>query len=472
MNKMAKNFFSVSFSNLIGQVFTFLIGWYAAKKLTSSAFGDLMSVQAIIVYFSIIVVFGLQNYGTREVVKYKERIPKIVGEILTFRIFIFLISYVCIYILYLKLQNDVITKNLLIIYGVTLLPTCLSLDWVFNGIEKMNYNAVYNVIKTLIPCVLTFILVKDSKDINLIPIFTIIALTLGSIYQIYTYIFKLKLKIEFQIDFSKYRSYFLFGLPFVLSGILATINTNVDRLVIEFTISSSAAGIYSVSYYVVSFLTTVVTFIFVPVFPMLVDLYHKKEITKMEKLTDNLAKVVIMVILPITIGGILLSKEIILLFGQKYITAYLPFSILMIYTFLLFIRELYGYGLNAWHMEKKYLRVVAVSALLNLTLNLIFTPRFGMNIAAIITVISEVINLILMKHYAEKVVKISSFKYILKALIPTLIMTVVVLLFKFLSVNIIINIIVSAIVYIAAIIGFKYMSIDEIKSFLLRKNGV
>jgi O-antigen/teichoic acid export membrane protein len=205
---------------------------------------------------------------------------------------------------------------------------------------------------------------------------------------------------------------------------------------------------------------------------MLVDLFHKKEISKLEKLTDNLAKVVIMVILPITIGGILLSKEIILLFGQKYITAYLPFSILMIYTFLLFIRELYGYGLNAWHMEKKYLRVVAVSALINLTLNLIFTPRFGMNIAAIITVISEVINFILMKHYAEKVVKINSFKYILKALIPTLIMTAFVLLFKYLNVNIIINIIVAAIVYIAAIIGFKYMSIDEIKSFLLRKNGV
>lgn len=472
MNKIAKNFFSVSFSNLISQLLTFAILWYAARRLDVAGYGEFSTVQAIMVYFSLAVVFGLQTYGTREIAKNKDKISTIVGEIISLRIILFLISYFIIFIISLFCSKDIMLKNLLLLYGVTLLPTSLSIDWVFVGIERMEHNAVYTVIKTFTPFILTFFLVKSVKDINLIAIFTLLGLSIGTIYQYYIYFIKFKFKFKLILEKNKMAKYLIYGLPFVLSGILAMINTNVDRIIIRFTIGNYEAGIYAVSYTVVFFLTNVVTVIFTPILPLMVSYFHSKEMKKLCDLGDNLAKVVVMVILPISFGGVVLSKEIVMMFGKQYISAFVPFSILMIYVFLLFIREVYGYGLNAWHMEKQYLKVVTISALVNLVLNLIFTPIYGMNIAAVITVISEVINLILMKRYADKVIKINCFKYVLKALLPTIAMTIVVVTLRNLNINVVLNIIVASVVYISAIIGFKYMTITDIKSFLLRKKVV
>nr|WP_242946856.1 polysaccharide biosynthesis C-terminal domain-containing protein [Clostridium haemolyticum] len=63
------------------------------------------------------------------------------------------------------------------------------------------------------------------------------------------------------------------------------------------------------------------------------------------------------------------------------------------------MRENYGYSLNAWNKENKYLKSVIISSLTNLILNLIFIPIYGIIAASITTLVSEVLNF----FYYEKV---------------------------------------------------------------------
>lgn len=470
INKIARNFLSIGVSNILGQVLTFLIGTYYAKILGTTGFGNITLVQAIIMYFNMIVLFGLQTFGTREISKDKRNIETITGNILVLRLIIFIICYIVILITSFIFRKDIVFNVLLPIYGISLLPYALNIDWVFMGLQDMQYNGVYNIIRNFIPCILIYLFLKSSNQITLVPIFTIVGLVFGSLYQLYIYFFKEKLKLKINLNKRAVYKYLSYGSPFLISGILAMINCNVDRIIIGFVISKSDAGIYASAYYIVAFLTSLITIIFSPVFPLYIEYFHHGNIQKLKLIHNNMAKIIAMIIVPITIGGLILAKDIILfVFGEQYIRAYVPFAILMVYSLLLFIRETYGYGLNAWNMEKKYLKIVAISSIVNLALNLLLIPKFGINIAAVTTTISEIINLIFMKKYACKIINLNYCKYIIKISPAAFIMTISVIILKFINLNVILNIVLSASVYVFFILIFKYITLDEIKSFFIKK---
>ncbi|WP_242846036.1 polysaccharide biosynthesis C-terminal domain-containing protein [Clostridium novyi] len=122
-------------------------------------------------------------------------------------------------------------------------------------------------------------------------------------------------------------------------------------------------------------------------------------------MVNNVCTIVVLIGVPIVVGGILLSKEIILLvFGEQFIKARIPFIILLLYILVLFMRETYGYGLNAWNREGKYLKSVIISSIANLILNLIFIPKYGIIAASITTLVSELLNFFIMRKYALEVV--------------------------------------------------------------------
>ena len=473
INRIAKNFLSIGFANIISQLLIFLIGTYYARILGAGNFGNISVVQAIMVYFTMVSLLGLQTYGTREISKNRDSARILVGDVLSLRFIVAVICFLIIVILASINKSDPVYRTLFILYGLTIFPSALNIDWVFTGTENMHFNAVYNILKNIVPFVLILLFLKSANDVNMIPLFTMAGLTIGLLYQAYAYIYKEKLNISFKLNWEKSKKYLLWGSPFLFSGILAMVNCNVDRIIIKYTRSSFEAGIYSSAYYIVLFLTNVVTIIFVPVFPKLISFFHDKKFIELKNLSDNMSKVIVMVCVPAAVGGILLSKKIILLlFGQEYYTAFLPFSILMIYILLLFVREIYGYGLNAWNKEKVYLNIVFFSSMTNLILNLIFTPIYGMNIAACITVISEVINFIFMKRYAEKVVKINILKHFVKITLPTAIMALSIVFLNFINTNVIITIIAAIVIFFISVVAFKYFSVSDIKTFLIKKSGV
>lgn len=476
MNKIAKNFLFVSVSNLLAQIIVFFTGTHYAKIIGKAAFGDITTVQAIMTYLTMLVLFGLQTYGTREIAKDKNSTSYIVGDTFAFRSILLVFAAAIIFFIYVILgfsEKNTSLRMLLIVYGITLIPAGMNIDWVYNGIQEMKYNAVYNIIKNIIPFILIYIFLRNKSQIYYIPLFTFAALALGSLYQLYIYFFKVKFKLKVNLNRAKINDYVNFGLPFLVSGILAMINGNVDKIIIEFTRGNTEAGIYSSAYYIINFLMNVETMIFTVVFPLFINYYNNNDRKSLIKIVDKTTKIIVAVVMPLVLGGFILSKEImVMFFGKSYFEAYAPFSILLIYILILFIREVYGYGLNAWNMEKKYLKAVTVSSFFNLIMNLILTPVYGMNVAAFITVISEVINLYLMRKYSLSVVKISSLKYILRIAIPCIVMCTITIVLKVFMVNAVLNIVISALVYLVSVFLFKYMTLNEIKDFLLRKNGV
>lgn len=460
-------------SNIISQLLTFLAGTYYARIFGKSSFGIITAIQAIMIYFTIFTLFGLQTYGIREISKSKRKVEKITGEIITFRFIAASLCFFIIFIIISVVNKEIDFKVILLLYGFTLFPQAINLDWFFIGIEEMQYNAVYNIIKNAVPFILVFIFLNNYRFLFLVPLFTLIGLLMSTAYQIYVFLLRKKYKLTLGISMNTAAEYIRYGMPFLLSGILAMVNNYIDRIIIWITRTSSETGLYSASYYVIMFLINIIAIIYTPLFPQYVRLFKSGNLEGLKAFSEKSSRYIAFAALPIVTGGILLSKQLILLlFGNDFIDSYLPFSILMVYILILFFREIYGYQLNAWNMEKKYLKVVSISAMVNLILNLIFAPVFGMVASAIITVVSEIVNLVFMRRAAVKIVKFNDMKLLSDSVLPAVIMSAAVILMKHYEVHVVINISLSAAIYILSLFLLKKVTVKEIKLLFINKDGI
>lgn len=467
INKVAKNLFSVGVSSLLSQLFTFFMIAYYARILSIEGFGRISLAQSIMIYFTMITLFGFQTLGTREVAKDKNNYGELVGNIISLRLFTASICFLIVMIIAYASGKGIEFRTILIIYGLTLFPLAFNIDWLYSGIEQMQHNAVYNIIKNIVPFLLLFSFFKREEDIYFIPIFTLCGLIFSALYHMLTYRKEINLRFGLKISRKQALKYIRLSTPFLISGLLSMINCNVDSVIIGFMRSEYELGIYSSAYKVVFFLTNLIAVIFTPFFPLLISYYHEKDEKGLNRIIKSLCKIVVLIGFPMSIGGVILSKEIIiLLFGEKYIEAYVPFIVLMVYILVLFMRETYGYSLNAWNMEDKYLKSVIISAVMNLALNLIFIPKYGIIAAAFTTLISEIINFIIMRRYSIKVVRTDYFMNFIKLLLPLGIMCFCILILKHLQVHVLVNILLAIIIYFIAIVFFKYITLNELKSFM------
>lgn len=470
IKSIGKNFLSISAANILSQLMTFLVVAYYARILGVNKFGIISLAQSILTYFTMFTLFGFQTLGTKEVAKQDKSKETLCGNIIFIRFICAIVSFLILIAIGSLSNKGSEFRNVVILYGLTLFPLAFNIDWFYSGIKEMQYNGIYNILKTGIPFILTIALFKDASQMYFIPLFMVVGMILASAFHAYIFYKKENLKYKLDINKKKIRYLVIGSLPFVISALLSVINGNIDSIMIGFMRSDRELGLYSSSYKIVSFLINFIALIFTPFFPIIIELFNLGDKKQLEKIIDSLWKIIVMIACPLLIGGILLSKPIIiLLFGIEFQDAYISFSLLLIYIFILFLRENYGYSLNAWNREKDYLIIVTISALINIILNAILIPMYGINAAAITTIISEIINFALMKKKAEEIIKVSYLKYFIK-IVPSLIaMTAEVTLLKYLDANVLINIALAIIVYGVSLIGFKYLSKDEIYSILKRE---
>ena len=466
MHKLLKNFLSTSVANVLGQLVGFISILYYSRVIEEYNFGVITYAQQFILYFTTIVLFGVQTFGTKLVINKEKEESLLLSEISSFRLIISCILCVlCILcsLVSFFLLEDRLFSVILILWSPILLSTAYNFDWYFAGIQDMKHNAVYNLFKTVAPAIIIFIFVRSKEQGTIfIPIAMVLGVFLGAIYYIII-LRKRGLKVKIKMSKDVFKGYFSMGLPFLLSGILAMVNGNIDKIVLGAINNYEGLGVYQSAYTLVNFIITFIGIICLVLFPIIVKSYKDGK----PEILETVSKIVFMVVIPISFGIFSLSKEIIMLFfGLDYIGAVVPLKILMVYIFILGIREVYAYSLNAFGLERKYLKIVAISATANFLLNVILTPFYGYVMAAVITTATEIINLVLMRKAIREIVKFNDFKQVFLVTIPAIIMTIIIYFLKQFTSSIFIIIPIAIIVYFVAIIGLKIVNVKQIKETL------
>ncbi len=417
-----KNTFSLLFSASITQLFGFIAVVYLARVLGPKDFGKINFASAFIVYFSIITSFGLPILGTRLIASNIQKTSDYVGNILILRIcltifgLIFLLAVTCL------LNQPLEMKYLIILYGLGLIPQALFLDWAFQGVERMEFIGLGNILKSGLYLLFIYLFVKSSQQLLSIPFFNVMGSIVATVLLFYIFM-KEFCKPNFKYDMTQWKRLMrqAFSMGFAL--IVTQIFFNIDIVMLGFLKSDKDVGYYTAAYKIILFLTMMRTAYAQAIYPA-ASRYYKTSLNLWRNLLELSTKLMATLTIPIAIGGTILAKPIMrLLYGIAYDNGIFAFQILIWNAALICMNVSYVRGLLSCEREDKYAYVVTVAAIINIITNFILIPLWGLVGAAVATVVTQTIIFIGVYKELGKIIKIRFAKYLYQPVIASAIMS-------------------------------------------------
>ena len=293
---------------------------YIYRIFKPEIMGNIEFSQSITGYFFIFAGFGVYTYGLREVSRVRNDEKK-KNKLFTELFLISTISSILItviYLLYIFFKFDnILLKKILLINSIQLISYIFYIEWINEAFEDYNFISKKTIIVKLLNVVCIFLFIKISNDFNkylyIINIFIFINNFISFIY--------IRKYIKFDFKNLKLKKYLL---PLSLLVLISNINvlyTRLDRIFLGFYGNIEEVAYYGVAQKVMSIFMVIIMSIINVTIPRLSFYLGQNQKYEYENLFNKIFPFVYLLLFPIGIGIIILSKEISLFFGG---TAYLP----------------------------------------------------------------------------------------------------------------------------------------------------
>jgi len=198
----------------------------------------------------------------------------------------------------------------------------------------------------------------------------------------------LKLKVKLHPpDFGEFKELASFSVPVSLTSLGAFALSYIDILALGAILSPSEVGIYGAASPASRLAMAFATALYASVLPSVSEL--KGEKSRVREVAGYSTRVAFFVLLAVTLLMLAFSEQLILhLFGNAYLGAVEPFRILLIGTFFFGFYTLNSSIFQGMGMPGLPMRILLFAALLDLALNLLLIPPYGIEGAAIATSVS------------------------------------------------------------------------------------
>ncbi len=248
-----------------------------------------------------------------------------------------------------------------------------------------------------------------------------------------------------------------FSYPLMFVTILGTFMHWMDIMMLGYFTDTTTVGLYHPAARTAGLLRTVLL-AFMGIFAPMMSEYHRQgDIGEMGNLYKLIVRWIISLSLPLAIILILYSKKIMLLFGVNYLSAS---NVLIVLTGAAFLQIIFGSGghtLTMTGFTKVNLVNSIIIVLINITLNILWIPHYGIIGAAYATFVSMALLGILRIVEVYYFVKLNPFSLkLFKPIIAGVIMAVVLIYIKpmVLSLHTIVSLII---ILLVGLLSFFFM---------------
>lgn len=346
---------------------------------------------------------GLNTHIVRHIATDYDSAPKYLGNAIPFRIICAIGTTILtlIILIFMKSNELVITVTLLFTIEMIFKSYINLFNGTFQAFEEGKYQGIGNTIMNTL--LLIFILITIFSDFGLIGISIsyIIANLIALIYGYYV-LNKHLVKPKFELDTAFCKKITKLSLPFAITGLLYTIYYSIDIVMLTNMLGNYPTGIYNATYKLISVLTLFYGIYTAVIFPVMSKFYKNNETMLLVSFEKSI-KYLMLVMIPLAVGTVFYSLDIIqLIYGHKYDAASSVLSILIWTVCLLFISGACNTLLNASHKEVTVTKIYAIAAVFNIVLNLFMIPYLSYDGAAITTVLSDIIIVILQVYVIYK----------------------------------------------------------------------
>ncbi|UFH97686.1 flippase [Bacillus toyonensis] len=421
VNKFTSNTIWLILEKVFQLILGLVVGIWTARYLGPSNYGMLNYGASFIAFFSVICSLGLENVIIKYFVDYPKKNNIILFSAITIRFVTSIISVLVIYLIVSIIHYD----EKLVIAVITL----QSLALIFNSLDTIDYwfqsrlMSMYVVIAKsvtrLIVSVWKIYLLISNASLQLFALSSSIEAMILGVILLVVYFKKNPINVSFSKGYSK--ELFLNGYHFILSGLLVTLFTQMDRIMLGNLIGQESVGVYSVASNIATLWYFVPLAVINSARPIILKMKQISIVEYQEKLKQLYAFIFwlgLLVSLFITVLSNLIIKT---LYGQQYIEAAIPLAILIWAS----VFSLLGTARNIWIVSEgvnKYTKYYfLIGMFVNFVLNYIFINLFGVIGSAVATLIAQITTTIVAPLFFTKTREstyLMSQALILKGVIP------------------------------------------------------
>lgn len=454
MNKLIiKNFFFKFFLEILRIIIPIISIPYVYRIFKPEIMGNIEFSRSISGYFFIFAGFGVYTYGLREISRVrdnKEKKNKIFSELFIIStlsstiVFIIYIGYV-----YFKFADDILLKNMLLFNSIQILAYVFYIEWINEAFENYKFIAQKTMIVKIINVICIFIFIKISGDfykyLFLINIFVLLNNLISFVY-IKKYI-KITLK---NLELKKY----LFPLGIIL--LISNINilyTQLDKIMLGFYSNNIIeVAYYGIAQKVMSVIMVLITSIISVTIPRLSYYLGQGNKKEYEKLFNRLFPYICFLLFPMSIGIIILSKEIVYFFGgEKYLGAQIVVITFGIRMIVVTIESILSNQVIFLHKKEKVMAIIiGICGIFNFLMKyfLIKINNLNSSTAIFTTMIAEILIIISDYWYIKKYLKLNLEIFRLKNL-KYLVISLIFFLIKYLLHDLKMNFIIYSIIIVS-----------------------
>jgi O-antigen/teichoic acid export membrane protein len=394
---VARNFLSLGSGEMISRVIAFGVTIYLARILGAEGYGVIAFAAGVTLYLSKIADFSIEVIGTREIASDPGSVNQLASAVMSVRLLLAaLLTGGTILTAQVFLSEP--DRTIFTLYFLILIPIAANTKWIHLGLENARPIGLSRIAGEALALIIVLGIVRGREELWGAPV----AQVAGEFLFAFLMIFVLRrrnYKFSLRWDLKTALPLFTKALPLLGQAILWLLIYNSDLIFLRLFRNSESVGYYAAAYALICFIANVGLSYGMSLLPTLTRLGVN---TDEEKSLYQTALVhVYVVCLPISIGGFLLASQIInLSFGDGYTYSILVLQVLFWCIPPSLLRTVPWAALIARGHQRLLLRVMGYSVIVNIVLNILLIPIYGMLGAAVATVITETLSGVLMFKYA------------------------------------------------------------------------
>ncbi len=375
---------------------------YLARILGVASFGVLEFAGSVLTYLLLIADGGLEMWGTREAANATD-LRALAARIVPLRLMLASISFGLLLVALPLFPHYPSLRAVLVVYGLTTFAQAASLKWVFMGQQSMSGVARGLVIGQATFAVTVVAFVHSPAGLLWVPVLRLLTDLLTTTY-FGRWFRKVYGGFSLLMDWHGMLSVLKPALTIGLSLAMGLLNYNFDAILLGFLRGATFVGWYNAAYKLILVGLSVAITYFTGLFPALSRLYMEN-LDEFRVLVRRTTELWLGFVVPLVLGGTFLADPLIrFLYGGAYANSAAPFRILVWSAALVILRWVYMDSLRATGHQALDVRGAVASACVNVGLNILLIPRFGMVGAASATAIADVVWFAMSYYYFRRAV--------------------------------------------------------------------
>ncbi len=461
---MSLNVLLNGIKTVLSLIFPLITFPYITRTLGPEGIGKANFSNSIASYFILLGSLGIVTYSIREGAKKcdnKEKLECFASEIWTLSILASAVAYVCLFVTMLLCNGLRGYRILIMMYSLQITFNALSMEWVLNIYEEYTYVTVRSFILQVLSLVLLFLLVRKPTDVYmyvLVQLFSMAGVAISN--HIYV-----RRKIKFRMVWSKEMIRHLPSIMLIFSTTLATaIYVNLDTSMLGILCGDEQVGYYTVAAKLYNIIKALINSMVTVYAVRLCGQYCQNRKEYFETFNEAF-QIIVLLTIPIAIGGYLLRTEIILVLGgEEYLAAAASMALLLFSIIPATLGNLYGSGaLLVINQEKNMLMATSIGTIANVILNYFLIYWLKCSGAALATLITECLVCSILVLRAHHYIRLkTSGKHLLKVIMSSMAFVPIIWGIKHLEMSFWIKLILEIVICAFAYVGILYALHDEL----------